>query len=68
MSNYVDQFEGDFAKYNNVKYCVGVGNGLDALTISLKALELDKNSEIKVGSNVYIACILAIINDNLKFK
>jgi len=66
LSNYVDQFERDFAKYNNAKYCIGVGNGLDALTISLKALELDKNSEIIVGSNVYIACILAIINANLK--
>jgi dTDP-4-amino-4,6-dideoxygalactose transaminase len=66
LSNYVDQFERDFAKYNNVRCCVGVGNGLDALTISLKALELDKNSEVIVGSNVYIACIIAIINANLK--
>jgi dTDP-4-amino-4,6-dideoxygalactose transaminase len=59
-------FEKNFAKYLNVKYCVGVGNGLDALTIALKALNLPKNSEVIVASNAYIASIISIINADLK--
>ena len=48
-----------------VLYCVGVANGVDALTISLKSLNL-KNSEVLVASNSYIACIISIINAGLK--
>lgn len=61
-------FEKNFSKYNKSKYCVGVGNGLDALTISLKTLNLKKNSEVLVPSNAYIACILSILNSGLKPK
>src|SRR5665648_35348 len=61
LGNNVKKFESDFAEYNNVKYCSGVASGLDALTISLLALDLEKGSDIIVPSNTYIATILSII-------
>lgn len=61
LGKNVKAFESDFAAYNDVKYCSGVASGLDALTISLMTLDLEKNSEIIVPSNTYIATILSII-------
>jgi dTDP-4-amino-4,6-dideoxygalactose transaminase len=66
LSENVERFEKKFAKYIGTKYCIGVGNGLDALTIALHALNLQKGSEVIVASNSYIACILAVINAGLK--
>jgi dTDP-4-amino-4,6-dideoxygalactose transaminase len=57
----VKEFESAFAEYNNLKYCAGVASGLDALTISLNALDLPQGSEIIVPSNTYIATILSIL-------
>lgn len=54
------KFEAAFAKYCGVKYCVGVGNGLDALMLSLKALEIGTGDEVIVPSNTYIATVLAV--------
>jgi len=62
LGDEVSQFEEEFAEYCGVKYCVGVANGLDALTISLIAFDFPDKSEILVPSNTYIATILAIIN------
>ena len=53
-------FEREFAKYCNVNYCVGVGNGLDALMLSLKALGIGSGDEVIVPSNTYIATALAV--------
>lgn len=53
-------FEEAFAKYCNVKYCIGVGNGLDALYLSLKALGIKEGDEVIVPSNTYIATALAV--------
>ncbi len=53
-------FESEFAKYCNTKYCVGVGNGLDALMLSLKALNIGAGDEVIVPSNTYIATALAV--------
>ena len=61
LSNEVKNFEKKFANYCGVKYSTGVGNGLNALTISLESLNLPKKSEIIIASNVYYASILAII-------
>ena len=58
----VRKFESDFAAYNNLKYCSGVASGLDALTISLLALDMEKGSDIIVPSNTYIASILSVIH------
>jgi len=53
--NYVANFEQAFAAYNQVKCCVGVANGTDALEIALESLDLPKASEIIVPANSFIA-------------
>lgn len=53
-------FESAFAKYCSTKYCVGVGNGLDALFLALKALGIKQGDEVIVPSNTYIATALAV--------
>lgn len=66
----VKKFEHDFARYCGVKYCIGVANGLDALTLIFKAyIELNRlniGDEVLVPANTYIASILAVINTGLK--
>lgn len=66
LGENVKQFETEFADYNNVKHCVGVASGLDALILAIRALDLDEEFEIIVPSNTYIATILAIIHCGLK--
>lgn len=53
-------FENAFADFCNTKYCVGVGNGLDALMLALKALDIGEGDEVIVPSNTYIATALAV--------
>lgn len=53
-------FEEAFAEYCGTKYCVGVGNGLDALMLSLRALGVGEGDEVIVPSNTYIATALAV--------
>ena len=60
LGNEVNQFEKGFAKSLNINYAIGVGNGLEALIISLKALDIKAGDEIIVPSNTYIASWLAI--------
>ncbi len=55
-----DLFEKEFAIYIGVKYCIGVGNGLDALMLCLKALGIEEGDEVIVPSNTYIATALAV--------
>ncbi len=57
---YLDIFEEDFAKYQDSKYCLGVGNGTDALEIAIEALELPPNSQIIVPANSFIASSEAV--------
>lgn len=61
----VAAFEAEFAAFVGAKHCIGVGNGLDALTLSLRGLGLPEASEVLVASNTYIATILAILEANL---
>lgn len=65
----LQQFEADFAEYCGTKFCVGVANGLDALTLTLRAWrELGKlalGDEVIVPANTYIASILAITENGL---
>lgn len=58
----VSSFENEFSSYIGSRHCIGVANGLDALTLSICALNLPAQSEILVASNTYIATILAIIH------
>lgn len=53
-------FEKAFAEYCDSKYCIGVGNGLDALFLALKALGIKEGDEVIVPSNTYIATALAV--------
>lgn len=55
-----EAFERTFAEYCGTKYCVGVGNGLDALMLALKALGIGEGDEVIVPSNTYIATALAV--------
>ncbi len=55
-----EAFEQAFAKYCGVNYCVGCGNGLDALMLALKALGVGTGDEVIVPSNTYIATALAV--------
>jgi dTDP-4-amino-4,6-dideoxygalactose transaminase len=69
LGNEVKQFEQSFAQYSNAKHCIGVGNGLDALVLILKAYiqlgNLQKGDEVIVPANTYIASILAILQADL---
>lgn len=57
---YLKKFEENYAKYLGIKYCVGVGNGLDAIILALKALNIGDGDEVIVPSHTYIATTLAI--------
>ncbi|HRB70238.1 MAG TPA: DegT/DnrJ/EryC1/StrS family aminotransferase [Flavobacterium sp.] len=69
LGNEVRTFEAGFADYCGVKHCIGVGNGLDALTLIFKAYialgKLQKGDGVLVPANTYIASILAILQAEL---
>jgi dTDP-4-amino-4,6-dideoxygalactose transaminase len=56
----VEAFEAEYADYCGVSHCVGVANGLDALTLALRALDVGSGDEVIVPSNTYIATWLAV--------
>ncbi|MFO0594763.1 MAG: DegT/DnrJ/EryC1/StrS family aminotransferase [Myxococcaceae bacterium] len=51
----VEAFEQEFAQFVGARHCIGVGNGLDAITLSLIAAELPRGSKVLVPSNTFIA-------------
>ena len=57
----VSEFEQAFANYCGTEHCIGVSNGLDALTLILKGLDIGPGDEVIVPANTYIATILAIV-------
>ncbi|GBF48832.1 hypothetical protein LPTSP4_03320 [Leptospira ryugenii] len=62
----LESFESEFASYCGVKHCIGVGNGLDALVIILKARGYEESSEILVPANTFFASVQSITMANLK--
>ena len=60
LGSNIVAFEKKYSKVNGVKYSIGVGSGLDALTIALKALNINIGDEVIVASNAYIASWLSI--------
>jgi dTDP-4-amino-4,6-dideoxygalactose transaminase len=60
LGGEVEAFEEEFAAYCEAKYCVGVGNGLDALHLILIALGIGQGDEVIVPANTYIATWLAV--------
>ncbi len=62
LGPHLSRFEAAFANYCHSKYCIGTANGLDALTLLLKAQEYPPQSEIIVAANTYLATILSILH------
>ena len=56
----LEAFEAEYAAYSGAEYCIGVGNGLDALHLSLRAMGIGSGDEVIVPSNTYIATWLAV--------
>ncbi|WP_337964719.1 DegT/DnrJ/EryC1/StrS family aminotransferase [uncultured Flavobacterium sp.] len=69
LGKEVETFEKAFAEYCQIQYCIGVGNGLDALVLIFKGYialgKLQKGDEVIVPANTYIASILAILEADL---
>ncbi len=60
LGKEVEAFEHEFAAYCGVKHCIGVGNGLEALHLILRAYGIGSGDEVIVPANTYIATWLAI--------
>jgi dTDP-4-amino-4,6-dideoxygalactose transaminase len=60
LGKNVEAFQKEYALFNNVKYCIGVSNGLDALHVALKTLKVGMGDEVIVPSNTYIASVLSV--------
>jgi dTDP-4-amino-4,6-dideoxygalactose transaminase len=60
LGKEVERFEQEFAEYCEVPYCVGVGNGLEALHLILRAYGIGAGDEVIVPANTYIATWLAV--------
>jgi dTDP-4-amino-4,6-dideoxygalactose transaminase len=66
LGQELESFEVEFANYCDVKYCVGVGNGLDALYLVLSALGIGEGDEVIVPTNTFIATWLAVTRTGAK--
>lgn len=66
MGKKKETFEKEFAQYCGTKYCIGVGNGLDALKLIIQAYRIGQGDEVIVPVNTYIASILAISENGAK--
>jgi dTDP-4-amino-4,6-dideoxygalactose transaminase len=62
LGEEVTAFEGEFAAYCGTRHCVGVGNGLEALQLILRAYGIGSGDEVIVPANTYIATWLAVSN------
>lgn len=58
--NELAEFEKEFAEYCGAQYCVGCGNGLDALLLILRGYGIGEGDEVIVPSNTFIATVLAV--------
>ena len=66
LGNETKKFERGFAQYIGARYCVGVNSGLDALTLSVRALGVGEGDEVIVPAHTYIASVLAITANRAK--
>lgn len=60
LGSEVDAFEQEFAAYVGTNYAVGVGSGLDALVLTVRALDIKAGDEVIVAANTYIATVMGI--------
>ena len=61
LGKQLEKFESEYATFNNTRYAIGVGNGLDALVLSLKAMNIGNGDEVIVPANTFIATFLAVL-------
>src|SRR5215469_3918215 len=66
LGEEVSTFEIEFANYCGTKFCVGVANGLEALTLALKAWDVGPGDDVIVPSNTNIATWLAVSQTGAK--
>ena len=66
LGKNLEKFENNFSKFLKGKYAIGVNSGYDALYLSLKSLNLPKNTEVIMSTCSYIAAFNAVILNNLK--
>src|SRR6266550_4187283 len=55
-----EAFESEFAEYCEADYCIGVGNGLEALELALRGYGIGVGDDVIVPSNTFIATWLAV--------
>lgn len=60
LGQSLTSFENAFAAYCGAEYCIGVGNGLDAISLILKANDFPPGSEVILAANTYIATLLPV--------
>lgn len=60
LGKEVEAFEKNFASYVGSRHCIGVDNGLNAIMLGIKALEIGKDDEVIVAANTYIATVLGV--------
>jgi dTDP-4-amino-4,6-dideoxygalactose transaminase len=66
LGRHLTAFENEFAEYIGINHAIGVGNGFDALRISLETLDLKKDDEVILPSLTFIATLLAVIHTGAK--
>jgi dTDP-4-amino-4,6-dideoxygalactose transaminase len=57
----VEEFEREFASFSRVRHCIGVGNGTDAVELSLRAAGLHEGDEVVVPANSFVATAAAVV-------
>lgn len=57
---YNDDFESAFTEFVGSNFCVGVGNGLDAISLMISSMNIPKHSKIVIPNNTFIATALAV--------
>jgi dTDP-4-amino-4,6-dideoxygalactose transaminase len=60
LGKEVEAFEQEYAAFCGTRHCVGLGNGLEALELTLRAWDVEPGDEVIVPSNTYIATWLAV--------
>ncbi|OSQ48363.1 DegT/DnrJ/EryC1/StrS family aminotransferase [Thalassospira alkalitolerans] len=60
LGEAVENFENDYAEYCNARHCIGIASGLDALLLSLRALDIGEGDEVIVPSHTFFATWLAV--------
>lgn len=64
LGSKLAEFEKKFAEYIGTNYCIGVGSGLDALTLAVRSLGIGNGDEVIVPANTYIATVLGITENH----